>query len=102
MAQVEGTSPAGANPSAAAETTWRPGSTGRGMPRAAAGTGAQEVACLVGLWSYNGPALLNGVRDSGKLGQVKIVCFDEEEEGLQGVKDGFIAGTIVQLRWKRG
>lgn len=55
-----------------------------------------ELACLVGLWSYNGPAILNGVQSSGKLGKVKIVCFDEEDETLQGVKDGHIAGTIVQ------
>ena len=62
----------------------------------------QDLACLVGLWSYNGPALLNGVRDSGKLGQVKIVCFDEEEETLQGVKDGHISGTIVQQPFEFG
>ncbi|HOJ33993.1 MAG TPA: sugar-binding protein [Candidatus Hydrogenedentes bacterium] len=61
-----------------------------------------DVACLVGLWSYNGPAILNGVRDSRKLGQVKIVCFDEEEETLQGVKDGHIFGTIVQQPFEFG
>ena len=61
-----------------------------------------DLACLVGLWSYNGPALLNGVRDSGKLGQVKIVCFDEEEETLQGVKDGHISGTVVQQPFEFG
>ncbi len=61
-----------------------------------------DVGCLVGLWSYNGPAILNAVRDSGKLGQVKIVCFDEEEETLQGVQDGHIFGTIVQQPFKFG
>ncbi|NIA14266.1 MAG: substrate-binding domain-containing protein [Nitrospiraceae bacterium] len=61
-----------------------------------------DLACLVGLWSYNGPAILNGVRASGKLGSVKIVCFDEEEETLQGVKDGHIAGTIVQQPFEFG
>ena len=61
-----------------------------------------ELACLVGLWSYNGPAILNGVRDSGKLGKVKIVCFDEEDETLQGVKDGPIFGTIVQQPFEFG
>lgn len=61
-----------------------------------------DLACLVGLWSYNGPAILNGVRHSGKLGQVKIVCFDEEDETLQGVKDGHIAGTIVQQPFEFG
>ena len=38
------------------------------------------VACLVGLWGYNGPAILNAVRDAGKIGQVKIVCFDEDDQ----------------------
>lgn len=58
--------------------------------------------CLVGLWSYNGPAILNGVRDSGKLGDVSIVCFDEEDETLQGIKDGHIYGTIVQQPYEFG
>jgi ribose transport system substrate-binding protein len=61
-----------------------------------------EVDCLVGLWSYNGPAILNGVRDSGKIGQIKIVCFDEEEETLLGVREGLIAGTIVQQPFEFG
>jgi len=61
-----------------------------------------DVACLVGLWSYNGPAILNGVRDSGKLGQVKIVAFDEEDETLQGIVDGHIEGTIVQQPFEFG
>lgn len=61
-----------------------------------------DVVCLVGLWSYNGPAILNAVRDSGKLGQVRIVCFDEEAETLQGVKDGHIYATIVQQPFEFG
>jgi ribose transport system substrate-binding protein len=61
-----------------------------------------DVACLVGLWSYNGPAILNGVRDSGKLGQAKIVAFDEEAETLQGIIDGHIEGTIVQQPFEFG
>lgn len=53
-----------------------------------------DLQCLVGLWSYNGPAILNAVKESGK--KMNIVCFDEEEETLNGVKDGEIYGTIVQ------
>ena len=41
-----------------------------------------DVAGLVGLWSYNGPAILSAVRESKKAGQVKIVCFDEEDATL--------------------
>ncbi|MBV9490857.1 MAG: sugar-binding protein [Verrucomicrobia bacterium] len=61
-----------------------------------------DVACLVGLWSYNGPAILNAVKDSNKIGKVKIVCFDEEEETLGGVRDGAIFATVVQQPYQFG
>jgi len=61
-----------------------------------------EVAGLVGLWSYNGPAILNAVRESGKAGQVKIIAFDEEDETLAGVADGSIYATVVQQPYEFG
>jgi len=61
-----------------------------------------DVACLVGLWSYNGPAILNAVKDAGKTGSIKIVCFDEEDETLAGVKSGAIFGTVVQQPYEFG
>lgn len=61
-----------------------------------------DISCLVGLWSYNGPAILNGVKKSGKTGVVKIVCFDEEEETLTGVASGAIYGTVVQQPYEFG
>jgi len=61
-----------------------------------------DVACLVGLWSYNGPAILNAVKEAGKVGQVKIVCFDEEDETLAGIKDGAIYATVVQQPFEFG
>lgn len=61
-----------------------------------------DVACLVGLWSYNGPAILNAVKDAGKVGRVKIVCFDEEDETLAGVRDGAIYSTVVQQPYEFG
>ena len=61
-----------------------------------------EVAAMVGLWSYNGPAILNAVKDAGKVGQVKIICFDEEDETLAGVKDGAIFATVVQQPFEFG
>jgi ribose transport system substrate-binding protein len=61
-----------------------------------------DVAGLVGLWSYNGPAILNAVKDANKVGQVKIVCFDEEDETLAGVKDGAIYATVVQQPFEFG
>lgn len=61
-----------------------------------------DVACLVGLWSYNGPAIVNAVKEANKAGQVKVVCFDEEDETLQGVKDGIIFATVVQQPYEFG
>src|SRR5690242_13386416 len=61
-----------------------------------------EVAGLVGLWSYNGPAILNAVRDAGRIGQIKIIAFDEDDETLSGVKSGAIVGTIVQQPYEFG
>ncbi len=61
-----------------------------------------DVVCLVGLWSYNGPAILNAVKDAGKVGQVKIICFDEEDETLAGIKDGAIYATVVQQPYEFG
>lgn len=61
-----------------------------------------DLACLVGLYNYNGPAILNAVRSAGKPGKVKIVCFDENDETLQGVASGDIYGTVVQQPYEFG
>jgi ribose transport system substrate-binding protein len=61
-----------------------------------------DIKGLVGLWSYNGPAILNAVRDAGKVGQVKIIAFDEADETLAGVRDGAIHATVVQQPYEFG
>ncbi|HPC94344.1 MAG TPA: sugar-binding protein [Sedimentisphaerales bacterium] len=61
-----------------------------------------QVRCFVALWSYNGPAILSALKDAGKLGEVKVVAFDEEDDTLQGVKDGYIYATVVQQPFEFG
>ena len=61
-----------------------------------------DIAGLVGLWSYNGPAIISAVKDAGKTGKVKLITFDEENDTLQGVKDGVVEGTIVQNPYEFG
>jgi ribose transport system substrate-binding protein len=61
-----------------------------------------DVAGLVGLWSYNGPAILNAVKDGGKAGKVKIICFDEEADVLNGIAEGVVYGTVVQQPYEFG
>ena len=61
-----------------------------------------DVACLVGLWSYNGPAIVNAVNAAGKAKKVQIVCFDEQDDTLKGVKAGTIYSTVVQKPYEFG
>ncbi len=61
-----------------------------------------HLAGLVGLWSYNGPAILGAVRDAGKIGKVKIVCFDEEQDTMAGIQSGAIYATVVQQPYEFG
>lgn len=61
-----------------------------------------DIAGMVGLWSYNGPAILGAIRDAGKIGKVKIIAFDEEDETLNGIKDGSIYATVVQQPFEFG
>jgi len=61
-----------------------------------------ELDACVGLWSYNGPAILQAVSSADKLGEIAIVSFDEESDVLRGIKDGHVAGTIVQQPYEFG
>jgi ribose transport system substrate-binding protein len=61
-----------------------------------------DIKALVGLWSYNGPAIINAVRDANKIGQVKIITFDEEDPTLAGVRDGSVFATVVQQPFEFG
>lgn len=55
-----------------------------------------DIGAIVGLWEYNPPAMLRAVKSAKKEGKVAIIGFDENDETLQGIKDGHIIGTIVQ------
>jgi len=61
-----------------------------------------DISGFMGLWSYNGPAIAEAVKSSGKAGKIRIVCFDEEAATLQGVKDGVVFSTVVQKPYQFG
>ena len=61
-----------------------------------------DVKCLVGLWSYNGPAIASAIEGSGKKGQVLAAVFDEEEGTLAGIASGTVACTVVQKPFQFG
>ena len=61
-----------------------------------------DIAGMVGLWSYNGPAILQALAPEGKAGQIKIVCFDDERATLAAIKEGAIFGTVAQQPYEYG
>ncbi len=61
-----------------------------------------HLAACVGIWSYNGPAILGALRDANKTHKIKEVCFDEEDDTLTGVRKGEISATIVQQPFQFG
>ncbi|RMG40115.1 MAG: sugar ABC transporter substrate-binding protein [Planctomycetota bacterium] len=61
-----------------------------------------DLGCMVGLFEYNPPNILEAVREAGKLGQVKVVGFDENPATLQGIIDGHVVGTVVQNPYRYG
>jgi ribose transport system substrate-binding protein len=61
-----------------------------------------DIAAMVGLFVGNPPAILAALERAGKVGEVKIIGFDEDEVTLQGILDGTIVGTVVQDPFKYG
>ena len=55
-----------------------------------------DLDLMLGMWSYSSPAIISAVRDAEKLGKMKIVSFDQEDEVLQAVKDGYVYATMAQ------
>lgn len=61
-----------------------------------------DIGCLVGLFGYNTPLILEAVQQAGKIGKVKIVGFDEDDATLAGIQKGTVHGTVVQNPYMYG
>jgi ribose transport system substrate-binding protein len=61
-----------------------------------------DIGCMVGLFAYNPPLMLEALKQAGKLGKVKVVAFDEDDNTLQGIKAGHVHGTVVQNPYMYG
>ncbi len=61
-----------------------------------------DIGCMVGLFAYNSPLLLEALEQAGKLGKVKVVAFDEDDATLAGIQKGTVHGTVVQNPYMYG
>jgi ribose transport system substrate-binding protein len=55
-----------------------------------------DINCMVGFYSYSTPAIYQALKNAGKLGEVTVIAFDDDPITLGGVKEGSVAGTVVQ------
>jgi len=61
-----------------------------------------NIDCMVGIYSYNTPRIYEVLKESGKLGDIKVIGFDEDPITLGGVREGTIVGTVVQNPYEWG
>ncbi|HAR65615.1 MAG TPA: sugar ABC transporter substrate-binding protein, partial [Lentisphaeria bacterium] len=55
-----------------------------------------DLGCMVGLFAYNPPYILEALKGADKLGKIQLVGFDEADATLQAIIDGHCIGTTVQ------
>lgn len=61
-----------------------------------------KVTGLLGIFSYNGPAIAEAVKAVRARDRYRIVTFDAEPKTLQELEDGTIDATVVQKPYEFG
>lgn len=62
----------------------------------------EGIDAMVGLFAYNTPLILEALKQAGKIGEVAVIGFDEDEVTLQAIKEGAVHGTVVQDPYEYG
>ncbi|MCD6352102.1 MAG: substrate-binding domain-containing protein, partial [Armatimonadetes bacterium] len=55
-----------------------------------------DVNVLLGLWSYNLPAIAAAVSEAGKKDQITVVGFDADPATIEALKKNQVDATVVQ------
>ena len=61
-----------------------------------------DLAGAFGVYAYNGPAWATAIKEAGKVGQIKLVCFDATTDIINGIKEGVIDATVAQREYDQG
>jgi ribose transport system substrate-binding protein len=65
-------------------------------------TARSDINCFVGVYAYNTPQIVQALQAAGKAGQITVVGFDSDQGTLEGIRNGAVAGTIVQQPYEWG
>jgi ribose transport system substrate-binding protein len=61
-----------------------------------------KLKVLVGIWSYNAPAIADVVKESGRKADFTVVVFDAEPIAIQQIANGLIDAMVVQNPYQMG
>jgi ribose transport system substrate-binding protein len=61
-----------------------------------------DLSVLVGIWSYNAPAIVDVVKEKNARDKYTIVTFDAEAIAIQQMADGMIDAMVVQNPFAMG
>lgn len=61
-----------------------------------------DLNTLVGIWSYNAPAIVDVVKELNRRKDFTIVTFDAERLAIQAMADGMIDAMVVQNPYEMG
>ncbi len=62
----------------------------------------KDVNLLIGIWSYNTPAIVDIVSDLKVRDKVKIIGFDADPPAITGMKDKMVDAMVVQNPYQMG
>lgn len=61
-----------------------------------------KINLMLGIWSYNGPAIVDVVQQRKVRDRTKIVCFDGDAKTLSNLANGLVDATVVQKPYEFG
>jgi len=61
-----------------------------------------KINLLLGIWSYNGPAIIDTVHNQRMDGKVKIIAFDGDPKTLDALAKGTVDAAVVQKPYEFG
>ena len=61
-----------------------------------------EIDTLVGIWAYNGPAIVDVVEERGLLKKATLVTFDADTGSIKSMEDGKLDVMVVQNPFNMG
>jgi ribose transport system substrate-binding protein len=62
----------------------------------------KNLNVLVGIWSYNAPAIVDVVKERDRRKDITVVTFDAEPQAIKYMGEGMIDAMVVQNPYKMG